>query len=262
MDINNLPVGIYGDDGSPCYISLGDGGSLLVAGNPRTGKGTFIQALLVSLCSIPPDKEKIAVLSPKAEVDYQNFAPRCLLITDYEEMLSFLEEIQEETSRRKKYCVERNIKKITPEHFLSGLEHLTIIFDEFAVVRAAQIPGEKKPRPIGTEIEDLLIKLVAESAAFALSFAIVIQKAQFNTALRDLLHGTRCCFSVSTAEAAKMVFGDLTPFAPCQTIPVAAKGIGYISTLDEPIPRLFKGSMPTEAQEIDAGKTGTYNSER
>lgn len=244
-DVGKIPVGEF-CDGSPVEVSLKEA-NMLVNGNPRSGKSVFLSVLICQLCKC--QNERIVIMSPKL-LDFANFtsAHACTLVSDPQKMLNVLQSLQDENARRKELCLASGQKKISS--FSSDTPHITVIIDEYTVVRKAIIQ-EKKPRKIGEEIELELMKLVAETGFAGISFVIATQRVSstnISTDLRDLISGTRVSFATETEEANRMIFGPMAKSAPCHLIPTTAKGVGYISTSGA-TPRLFKSAIATDLDE-------------
>ena len=165
-------------------------------------------------------------------------------------MIAALRGVKEEMDRRKSYCRSNGLKKI--EHFTDDLPHITVIVDEFSVIKKTVVPDEKgKPRKIGVEFETILTSIVEEGGFAGISFVLATQRVSSNnmsTDLRDLISGTRISFAQETTESDRMVFGDLARYAPAHEIPNDCKGVGYISVGGRK-PVLFKCALAEKDDE-------------
>lgn len=246
--VASLPVGLF-SDGSVATVSLLSQNAL-VAGVPRSGKSVFLSTLICDLCLC--DHENVVVMSPKI-LDFSSFSNRCLLLSRADEMLSFLSDLSSESERRKSICLARGIKKI--EDFDDDCPHISVIVDEFTVIRSfTQIDDRGKKRKIGIEIEDAIMRLVAETGFAGISFVLTTQRVSstnMSTDLRDLISGNRICFATETLESTKMVFGDCAPLAPCHLLTTSHRGVGYIASNGNP-PRIFKSAIASKEDEESA----------
>lgn len=243
--VATLPVGLF-SDGSTATMSLLSQNAL-VAGVPRSGKSVFLSTLICDLCLC--DHEKVVVMSPKI-LDFSSFSNRCLLLSHADEMLSYLLDLGNEAERRKATCLEKGIKKI--DDFDDDCPHISVIVDEFTVIRSfTQLDDKGKKRKIGVEIEDAIMRLVAETGFAGISFVLATQRVSstnMSTDLRDLISGSRVCFATETQESTRMVFGDHTSLAPCHLLNTSHRGVGYIATGGEP-PRIFKSGIASKEEE-------------
>lgn len=263
ITIQRLPVGVF-LDGSPVEINL-ESRNMLLNGNPRSGKSVLLSCLVSDLCRInachyrhggKKPVERVIVMSPKI-LDFQMFEGACRLIQDIDEMSTCLNEIHAEAEARKAWCVAHNKKKVSPEDYEAIGGHITIVVDEYTVIKTATTEDEKgKTVKIGELIENKIMRLVAETGFAAISFVLATQRVSstnMNTNLRDLIAGARCSFATETVESTKMILGDYASEAPCHEITTAQKGVGYIS-LDGVKPRPFKGAFASEADETAAAE--------
>lgn len=236
MKIDHLPIGRYAD-GDPVCISLREM-NCLMNGNPRSGKSVCLSAIVCQLMRC--NNEAIYILSPKI-LDFANFAGRCELVQDPRKMLSFLGWLQHENERRKQFCIANDMKKLT--EFNNEYPHVTVVIDEYTVIKMNQDHGK--------EIENQVMKLVAETGFAGFSFIIATQRASsknMSTDLRDLITGVRVCFACSTEESTKMVFDCDYRIALAHKIPSSAKGVGYISVAGQQ-PKLFKSAFVSQQDE-------------
>ena len=250
-----IPVGRY-EDGGIAYMSF-DNRNALIGGLPRSGKSVLLSVVVIGLCRC--DNERVLVLSPKI-LDFQAFAERVELYQEPEEMLKSLTQINDEVESRKRYCERERKKKV--ETFTGERPHITIVIDEYAVIKGFQTleEGKSKPRKIGEEIERELLKIVSQAAFAGVQVAITSQRLSSNvvsTDLRDICAGNLISFSNGSATSDKMVFGEYHEQAPASLIPIKAKGVGYIfSEGDMEKPRLFKCALTSVEDEYRiAGET-------
>ena len=259
ITIQRLPVGVF-LDGSPVEINL-ESRNMLLNGNPRSGKSVLLSCLVADLARInachyrhggKKPIERVIVMSPKI-LDFQTFEGCGIrLIQDIEEMSAVLNEIHAEAEARKAWCVAHNKKKVSPEDYEAVGRHITVVIDEYTVIKTSTIEDEKgKTVKIGDLIEQKIMRLVAETGFAAISFVLATQRVSstnMSTNLRDLIAGARCSFATETIESTKMILGDYASEAPCHDITTDQKGVGYIS-LDGVRPRPFKGAYASEADE-------------
>ena len=248
--ITALPVGRY-LDGSPVLMNL-ESRNALLNGNPRSGKSVLLSCLLSSLCRVS-HPEIVIVMSPKI-LDFQEFENAVRLIQDPAEMLEMLGKVHDEAERRKAFCVEKRIKKIDPSLY-TACPHITVIMDEFTVIKTTTTTDDKgKTVRIGEQIENEVMRLVAETGFAAISFVLCTQRVSstnMRTDLRDLIAGNRISFATETPESDRMIFGEYAEYAPCHEITTQMKGVGYIAADGEkPVP--FKGAFASAADEQDA----------
>lgn len=249
MDITKLPIGMYAD-GSPVFMSL-ESRNALINGNPRSGKSVCLSALICSLLRC--DNEHVIIMSPKI-LDFQRFAPAVELIKDADVMLERLKALKEESEARKLYCEQKFLKKIEPSLY-SVYPHITVIVDEFTVIKKSTKADDKgKTIKIGEQIEAEIMKLIAETGFAAFSFVLSTQRVSstnMSTDIRDIVSGNRISFATSTPETDRMIFGEYATYAPCYEINRYQVGCGYIS-VDDAIPVPFKGAFATEQDEDQA----------
>ena len=244
LDIDHIPIGRYAD-GGVCSISL-LASNALVAGVPRSGKSVCLSALVCQLMRCR--HELIYILSPK-DLDFANFEGRCVVVGDLGEMIAVLEAVRGEMARRKALCRREGVKKI--DRFTDDVPHITVIVDEFSVLKKTVEADGGKPRKVGVEFEALLTSLVEEGGFAGISFVLATQRmssTNVSTDLRDLISGTRISFAQETAESDRMVFGDWAKDAPAHEIPTDCKGVGYVSVGGRR-PRLFKCAMADASTE-------------
>lgn len=248
MEISKLPIGIYAD-GEPVLISL-ESRNCLINGNPRSGKSVCLSALICSLLRCRA--ERVFVLSPKI-LDFQNFEHAVGLFKEPGEMLAFLEQLDEQAEYRKTLCERHRIKKIT--EFTADVPHITVIVDEYTVIRKRTTLDEKgKTVKVGEQIEAAIMRLIAETGFAGISFVISTQRASsqnMSTDTRDIISGNRISFATSSIETNKMIFGDMAEYAPCHEITREQVGCGYIS-VDDGMPRAFKGAFASDVDELEA----------
>lgn len=254
ITISNLPVG-KDVDGSVVKISL-ESRNALLAGVMGSGKSAMLSAIICGLLRISnPGEERTVIISPKI-LDFQNFAGACELIKEYKDILAFLDSLREEVERRKNFCIQHGIKKIEPEHY-SSCPHITVIVDEYAVIKSAPMPYENgKGIKVGEQIEAQIMSLIAEARFASVSFVIALQKADsrnIDTRIRDLISGVRCSFAAEGRTSTEMVFGDYASEAPCHEIGVDTPGVGYIQ-VDSAHPKLFKCAYAGNQDEIAAAE--------
>jgi hypothetical protein len=204
----------------------------------------------VGLCQC--EAERVVILSSKT-LDFQYLHPRAELYEEPEEILKALLKINDEAELRKIYCKINKFKKI--EHFTTYCPHITIIVDEYGVIKSSTTvdAANKKPRKIGEEIERELIKIVSQDAFAGIQVVITSQRLSstvISTDLRDLIGGTAISFAAKSFKSCEMVFDTLADKARACDIPVTAKGVGYIyieGAMNEP--RLFKAALVDEKTE-------------
>ena len=244
LGISNIPIGRYAD-GSVCSISL-LASNALISGVPRSGKSVCLSTLVCQLMRCR--NELIYILSPK-DLDFANFEGRCVVVGDIGEMVAVLEAVRGEMGRRKALCRSEGTKKI--ERFTTDVPHITVIVDEFSVLKKTVEFSGGKARKVGVEFETLLTSLVEESGFAGISFVLATQRVSgtnVSTDLRDLISGARISFAQETAESDRMVFGDWAKDAPAHEIPTDCKGVGYVSVGGRK-PRLFKCAMADASTE-------------
>ena len=236
-----IPVGMF-DDGSIAYMSF-DNRNALIGGLPRSGKSVLLSTMITGLCRC--ESERIVILSPKI-LDFQSFGCRADLYETPEEILDALKGIAAEIEMRKRYCVSRGLKKV--EKFHEGMPHITIVIDEYAVIKASQMQGENgKLRKIGIEIEQEIFRIVSQGAFAGCQVCITSQRLSSNvisTDLRDICAGNLLCFASGGKTSDEMIFGDYADEAPAHRIPVSSKGVAFIfqeGTMEHP--RLFKAAL-------------------
>lgn len=252
ISLTHLPIGKL-EDGEPVYVNL-ESRNMLANGNPRSGKSVMLSCLLAGLCRANQNHPiNIAVMSPKI-LDFQEFEDGVKLISDVSEMLDFLEKIHAEANRRKQFCIANRIKKIEPKHYAT-CPPIVIIIDEFTVIKTTTQEDEKgRAVRIGEQVENAVMRLVAETGFAAISFVLCTQRVSsqnMRTDLRDLIAGNRVSFATETPETDRMIFGDYAEYAPCHEIATTQKGVGYIS-IDGVKPVPFKGAFADADDERDA----------
>lgn len=255
LSISHLPVGKYEDE-STVFMNL-DSRNALINGNPRSGKSVLLSCLLSALCRIERHPLLVVCMSPKI-LDFQEFEGSVKLISDPAAMLDYLEKVHQEAERRKQYCIDRRIKKITAEHY-EACPPIVVIMDEFTVIKTSTTEDEKgRAVRIGEQVENAVMRLVAETGFAAISFVLCTQRVSsqnMRTDLRDLIAGNRISFATETPESDRMIFGDYAEFAPCHEIATTQKGVGYISADGmKPVP--FKGAFADTADESAAAEIG------
>lgn len=250
MNISALPIGRYAD-GSPVLINL-ESRNGLMNGNPRSGKSVCLDVLICDLLRC--ENERLIVMSPKA-LDFQAFAQVVDLVQDPQDMLDKLSELHDVSEARKEWCVENRRKKLTPYDFSPELPHYTVIIDEYTVVvKSTSLDDKGRVVRIGAQIEQAVMKMIAETGFAGISFMLCLQRASstnMDTNIRDLIAGPRISFASSSVETDRMVFGDLADKAPCHRIGASQKGVGYVS-IDGADPQPFKGAMASDEDEDDA----------
>lgn len=254
ISVSCLPIGVY-QDGSPVVASLESRNGLL-AGVMGSGKSVCLSALVCALlrCNRPGRPlEKTVIISPKI-LDFQNFQGACRLISDYAEIMDFLDELHTEIERRKAYCILHGIKKITPDLY-DEMPHISVIVDEYTVIKTATAKDDKgKIVKIGEQIETELMRILAEARFAAVSIVIALQKADsrnIDTRTRDLISGCRISFSAEGKTSSEMIFGDYAVNAPCHEIGADRPGVGYVQ-IDAELPKPFKGAFADDDDELAA----------
>lgn len=241
-----LPVGAY-SDGSPVCLSLSSR-NMLLAGSPRAGKSVLLQCLIHRLVNLG-DRERVIVFSPKS-LDFAFFGDAIQLENDIEAMCRCLVDIYKEVNRRKALCERAGLTKLSPEQFSAKVPHITLVIDEFTVLKTSEKTDDKgKKIKIGEKFEMAVMRLVAEAGFAGLSVVISTQKADsrnVDTRLRDLISGCRCSMAVETIESTRMLFGEYADSAPAHEITRSQVGCGYIS-LDGGVPLPFKGAYMPES---------------
>lgn len=254
ISLSHLPIGKF-EDGTPVYVNL-ESRNMIGNGNPRSGKSVMLSCLLAGLCRANLNHPvNIAVMSPKI-LDFQEFEDGVRLISDVDEMLDFLEKIHAEAQRRKQFCIANRIKKIEPKHY-AQCPPIVIVIDEFTVIKTTTQEDDKgRAVRIGEQIENAVMRLVAETGFAAISFVLCTQRVSsqnMRTDLRDLIAGCRVSFATETPETDRMIFGDYAEYAPCHEIATTQKGVGYIS-IDGVKPVPFKGAFADATDERDAAE--------
>lgn len=259
-----IPIGKL-EDGSVVTISLDGKAGALLAGMPRTGKSVLMNSIIASLsrCGEEPGcqdggSQRIVVCSSKT-LDFIEYEQRVELYEDPEDILSVLQEINEEVERRKRYCEANRLKKVS--NFTPEMPHVALLLDEFAVLKMATIsdPNGKKPRRIGEECQDELFKIVSQGPFAGVFTLITSQRLSTNVIsgdLRSLLAGgILISFASGDQNSDEMVFGSRCVEATACQIPVMAKGVGYVyceGDMDEP--RMFKAAMLKPEEEARIAK--------
>lgn len=255
ISLSALPIGVY-RDGKPVLASL-ESRNALLAGVMGSGKSVCLSAMICGLlrCNRPGRTlEKTTIISPKI-LDFQNFRGACRLISDYSEIMDYLAELHQEIERRKAYCIAAGLKKVSGGHIEKVGGHITVIIDEYTVIKTAIMQDEKgKTVKIGEAIEAELMRLIAEARFASVSFVLALQKADsrnMDTRTRDLISGCRISFASEGKTSAEMVFGEFAANAPCHEIGANHPGVGYVQ-IDALVPQPFKGAFADDADERSA----------
>lgn len=252
IDLKHLPVGVY-VDGSPAYVNLA-AGNMMCQGEPGSGKSVMLSALASSILRASP-QIVFAILSPKS-LDFQNFMGAVKVIQDPEEMLAYLQWVQDQGNIRKQVCLDKHIKKIDKDLWEEYPPIVTML-DEYAMIRNSVLYINGKKRTIGAEIEQKLNQLVAEMRFAAISNIITTQRfmigSTIDSTLRDNISGTMCSFATNSAATDAMIWKDDSEDAPCYKIKKSQVGCGYIAVGGEK-PRAFKGAFADDDDEIAAAE--------
>lgn len=256
LSITHLPVGRY-IDGSVVCMNL-ESRNFLINGIPRAGKSVLLSCGLSALCRASADAAKYPsgiltyCLSPKI-LDFQEFEDAVALVSDVAEMLDVLDWISEEVQRRKRYCIEHRIKKVTPEHY-GACPPIVCVVDEYTVIKTATGEDENgRIVRLGEKFEERVMRILAESGFAGVSFILCTQRASstnMRTDLRDLI-SQRICFATESLDSTRMCLGEYAELAPCHEIEATQKGVGYIS-VDGQKPAPFKGAFADAQDERSA----------
>jgi hypothetical protein len=179
-------------------------------------------------------------------MDFANYEQRVELHDDPVDILNVISELNAEAENRKKYCLFTGRKKI--DTFSDSLPHITLIVDEYAILRMSIVddPDGKKPRKIGDEVEKAILQAVSRNAAYGMSIFLITQRfssALIDTTTRSLLTSNLIGFSSGDARSDEMLFDTRADEAKACEIPISAKGIGYIyceGIMDKP--RMFRAA--------------------
>lgn len=252
IDLSHLPVGVYAD-GSPAYANLAAGNSMC-QGEPGSGKSVYLSSLACSILRAVPQIQ-FAILSPKA-LDFQNFMDAVPVIQDVQEMIDYLNWVEEQGELRKQVCMDRRIKKISRDEW-EEFPPIVIMIDEYATVYNKELPpepGKKTPVAVGKELGALVKHIVAEYRFAAISVILTTQRFSndcIDTTLRANISGTLTSFATNKAMTDQMLWGDDAEDAPCFKIKKSQLGCGYISVGGE-LPRAFKGALANDDDEVAA----------
>lgn len=244
-----IPIGRYAT-GETAYMSLDGCVGGMISGQSRSGKSAATSSLIAMLSQL--ENERLIVCSNKI-MDFKNYEGRAELYDDSIAILDVIKDLNEEAERRKRYCLTHGLKKIT--NYAPELPHITLIIDEYAILRTTVIedPDGKKPRKIGDEVDRAVFVAASRNAAYGMSIFLITQRFMsglVDTTTRSLLTSNLLGFSSGDARSDEMLFDTRADEAKACEIPISSKGVGYIfceGTMDKP--RLFKAAYIDEKTE-------------
>lgn len=244
-----IPIGKYAT-GETAYMSLDGVVGGMIAGQSRSGKSAATSSFIAMLSQL--ENERLIVCSNKI-MDFKAYEKRAELHDDPIDILNVLNALNKEAERRKYYCLLHGLKKI--EEFSDELPHITLIIDEYAILRTTVVdtPDGKKPRKVGDEVDRAVFVAASRNAAYGMSIFLVTQRFMsglVDTTTRSLLTSNLLGFSSGDARSDEMLFDTRADEAPSCEIPISSKGVGYIfceGFMNKP--RLFKAAYIDEKTE-------------
>ncbi|WP_165052316.1 MULTISPECIES: FtsK/SpoIIIE domain-containing protein [unclassified Adlercreutzia] len=244
-----IPIGLYAT-GETAYMTLDGVVGGMIAGQSRSGKSAATSSFIAMLSRL--ENERLIVCSNKI-MDFRAYEDRAELHDDPVDVLNVVNSLNDEAERRKAYCLEHGLKKI--EQFSDDLPHITLIIDEYAILRTSVVedPDGKKPRKVGDEVDRAVFRAASRNAAYGMSIFLITQRFMsglVDTTTRSLLTSNLLGFSSGDARSDEMLFDTRADEAPSCEIPISSKGVGYIfceGHMEKP--RLFKAAYIDERTE-------------
>lgn len=244
-----IPIGLYAT-GETAYMTLDGVVGGMISGQSRSGKSAATSSFIAMLSQL--ENERLIVCSNKI-MDFKAYEDRAELYDDPIDILNVINSLNREAARRKAYCLKNGLKKI--EEFSEALPHITLIIDEYAILRTSVIedPDGKKPRKIGDEVDRAVFVAASRNAAYGMSLFLITQRFMsglVDTTTRSLLTSNLLGFSSGDARSDEMLFDTRADEAPSCEIPISSKGVGYIfceGYMNKP--RLFKAAYIDEKTE-------------
>ena len=165
-----MPIGLD-DNGDEVAISF-YGQSILIGGNPGSGKSVAMRVLLaglaasrnVSLVGIDPKHAELALWSPRFD--------RLALGNEVEPTVTLLTDLLAEVQRRAEYLATTNTSKLMPSHTHPWI---VLVIDEWAEIGAA---GDQKQR---NRINDLLRRYLSLGRAVGCTAILCTQRPTSDT---------------------------------------------------------------------------------
>ena len=238
---DRLPLGLD-EEGTQTSIFLPEH-SLLVAGEPGSGKTRFLALLLMFIITCP--SVKLYIFDPK-EVDLVDYEPFCerFIGGDIDAAVEVLQHLRELMNERYKQLRDLHLKKVTPD---CGLGHIVVVIDELHFYIAA---GKQ-----GKEFAEGLRDLVARARAAGIILILATQKPSSDTiptSIRDNV-SLRVAFRCGSLDASATILGQgwAGEGYNAATIPLADRGVAYLLA-DAGIPQLFRSYYVDESQQTSA----------
>ncbi|WP_246214053.1 FtsK/SpoIIIE domain-containing protein [Kitasatospora viridis] len=200
-------VGFW-EDGTPWRVSFRTVPHWLIVGATRSGKSTFISALVRALA---PQRVALVGLDLKGGLELAAFEPRfTALATDRKSAAVLLDQLLEGLTGRMALCRMAGVRSVWELPDSERPVPIVVLVDEVAELFLTANSSEKAEV---AQVTTALLRVAQLGAALGVHLVVAGQRfgsdlGQGATALRAQLAG-RACFRVSDAGTAEMALGDL-----------------------------------------------------
>ena len=223
-------------DGTRLLIRLPDG-SMLVAGQTRSGKTVFVSNLLAA-CALDPNV-RLAIFDGKRSISYDQYRHIAKVDRsgDPTNLIKFLVELENEAERRYSILGEMGEEKITKEIYESGKMPLFVVFIDEVARYTVTMPNKK--------LGQTVINYLSMIAAMGVGCGIILVMANQRVAV-DIIPGMiranlnqRIAFRVADRTESDMALGAGSSKRghDASTIGLAVKnrGIGFAAVVGTPV---------------------------
>lgn len=205
-----IPIG-YSRGGLEVY-DLAEFPHLLIGGETRSGKSTFLVQMLAHLFWL--NHAKIFVMDFK-KTDFVFLKNHTILITNTDQAVDFLFWLREEMVKRQNFLSDRelvNIRELPPTE-LKMFPFYVLVIDEFSQLspELAKQPAEKKKRQLAHQC---LIDLICLSGSVGIHIVLAMQRPD-----RDICPGqlkanlpARLAFKTSTVSNSQIILDNSRAF--------------------------------------------------
>ena len=199
----SVPFGVLAS--GPQYLDLTQPNHILIAGTTQTGKSSFVQAALITLCSFnTPDQVKIAIVDPKGEFVHWHgtshlYAP---IAGEAQPAMKLINDVVSEMDRRRKLFEAATARNLAQYQIRTGnhLPLLVVVIDEFVDLALE----------IGRAYIPVLMRLVNKAASYGIRLILATQSPKadiVDSALRQQC-GIRIAFRCTDVWQSESVLGQ------------------------------------------------------
>jgi len=177
----SIPFGVTGTGSQ--LLDLAQPNHLLIAGTTQTGKSSWIQAALVTLCSFnTPEQIRLVIVDPKGEFVHWHNTPHLYapIAAESQSAMRLINDVVADMDRRRKLFEAATARNLTQYQIRTGqhLPLLVVVIDEFVDLALE----------IGRAYIPVLMRLVNKAASYGIRLILATQspKAEIvDSALRQ-----------------------------------------------------------------------------